>query len=273
MLNGSLYDDTFKDLRDYIYDHSGIYINDNKKYLIENRLSRIIQEYRLTSYEDYLHRIKNRGNGVDLNRLMDAVTTNETYFFREPQQFEMIVKQLVPEILKKNNRPKVKIWSMACSTGEEPYTISMMLMENKINVRNIEIYGSDISEAVLSSARRARYNSYAIRNVPDQYLNKYFTTDGKTYALNSSVKNSVDFRNINVIDDKKMRYVKDIDIILCRNVLIYFDIKAKQKAVSEIYDSLIPGGYLFLGTSESLHSVTRAFRPSVNNRVITYIKE
>ena len=273
MLSIPLVDATFRDLRDYIYDKSGIYIADTKKYLIENRLSRILQEKKLKSFEEYLKLIKVCATGNELSRLFDAVTTNETYYFREPQQLEVFIDTVIPAVLtKKKSGQKLKIWSAACSSGEEPYTLSMMLMEKNIPSSRFEIYASDLSEEVLSSAKKAVYNSYATRNIPPGYLNKFFASNGQSHSLNATVKNTVTFSKINLINDKKLKTLRGMDIIFCRNVLIYFDAKAKQKVVSILYDNLNPGGYLFIGSSESLHNVTRAFRPSISNKVIMYQK-
>lgn len=273
MLNMPLAEATFKDIRDYIYDNSGIYITDSKKYLIENRLSRIIQEKKLPSFEDYLKLIKFSSNGNELTRLFDAVTTNETYFFREPQQLTVFTEGLLSKVLEqKKGVKKLKIWSAACSTGEEPYTLSIMLMEKRLLPDKFEIYASDLSEGVLASAKKAVYNSYSVRNIPEPYLKKYFSNSGQSYALNDSVKNTVKFNKVNLIDNKNMASLRGMDFIFCRNVLIYFDTKSKQKVVSNLYDSLNPGGYLFIGQSESLHNVTRALRPSVVNKVIMYQK-
>ncbi|GBD95525.1 MAG TPA: protein-glutamate O-methyltransferase CheR [Nitrospirae bacterium] len=273
MLNLPLSESTFRDIRDYIYEKSGIYISDTKKYLIENRLSRIIRENKLNSFEDYLKLIKQSRNGNDLNRLFDAVTTNETYFFREPRQLNVCVEGIMPRILaQKKGAKNVRIWSAACSTGEEPYTISLMLMEKGYLQKQFEIYGSDLSEGVLDSAKQAVYNSYSIRNLPEPYLKKYFSNSGQSYTLSSSVKNTVKFMKVNLIEDKNIKQLRGMDIIFCRNVLIYFDTRAKQRAVSNLYDSLNPGGYLFIGSSESLHSVTRALRPNVVDKVIMYQK-
>jgi len=273
MLNLTLADATFKDIRDYIYDKSGIYITDSKKYLIENRLSRIIQEKKLQSFEDYLKLIKFSSNGNELTRLFDAVTTNETYFFREPQQLTVFAEGILSKLLEqKKGVKKIKIWSAACSSGEEPYTLSMMLLEKRLLPDKFEIYASDLSEGVLSSAKKAVYNSYSIRNLPESYMKKYFSNNGQSYTLKDSVKHTVNFMKVNLIDNKNMASLRGMDIIFCRNVLIYFDTKAKQKVVSNLYDSLNPGGYLFIGQSESLHNVTRALRPCVINKVITYQK-
>ncbi len=273
MLSIPLADSTFKDLRDYIYENSGIFISDTKKYLIETRLSRILQEKNLNSFEDYLKLIKVSSNGNELTRLFDAVTTNETYFFREPQQLNVFADIVIPKIMTtKKAGQKLKLWSSACSSGEEPFTIAIMLAEKRISSEKFEIHASDLSEGVLASAKKAVYNSYSIRNIPENYLNKYFSQMGQSYALKPSVKNTVKFNRINLIADTKFKSLRGMDIIFCRNVLIYFDAKAKQRVVSNLYDCLNPGGFLFIGSSESLHNVTRAFRPSVTNKVIMYQK-
>ncbi|KPK02673.1 MAG: chemotaxis protein [Nitrospira bacterium SG8_35_4] len=273
MLSIPLMDTTFKDLRDYIYEHSGIYIADTKKYLIENRLARILQDKKLSSFEEYLKIVKFCSNGNELSRLFDAVTTNETYFFREIDQLNVFNDDLVPNLLKQNKgMQSLKIWSAACSSGEEPYSIAMMLLEKKLSNMHYEIHASDICESVLASAKKGVYSSYSIRNVPQPYLDKYFSKNDQLYNLSPAVSKSVNFKKINLIDEKNVKSVRGMDIIFCRNVLIYFDSKAKQKVVSHLYNALNPGGYLIIGSSESLHSVTRAFRPSVIKKVIIYQK-
>ena len=269
-------EDTFRQLRDFIYEKTGIYVPDNKKYFLENRLSRIVKEKNFKGYEDYLHFLKYSSHRQDIARLFDAITTNETFFFREPQQFDVFSNSLIPQIIKENaqmGRKDIKIWSAACSTGEEPYTIAMILLEKPelVSIRK-EIYASDISESVLMSARKAMYGNYSVRNIPPQYMAKYFKDSGGIYVLSDMVKSMVKFMNINLIDEKEVKQLKGIDVVFCRNVLIYFDDKAKKKAVSLIYDVLRPKGYLFVGTSESLHNITRAFRPTVINKVVVYQK-
>lgn len=264
-----LQDATFKQLRDFIYEKSGIYIADSKKYLLENRLIKRIQEKKLSGYEDYLYLLLYGNSADEITKLFDVVTTNETFFFREPQQLDVFIENLVPMIVKNNKTKDVSIWSAACSTGEEPYTIAMLLLEKGYAIKK-EIIGSDISDGTLESAKRAVYNSYSLRNVPLQYLKKYFKPNGQNYELSPAVRTTVKFMNINLIDEKKMKLVTGRDVIFCRNVLIYFDEKAKKKAVSLLYDCLKPGGYLIIGLSESLHNITRAFKPVVINRVVVY---
>ncbi len=271
--NTPLSNPTFGALRDYIYDKSGIYVSDTKKYLVENRLSRILQENKLNTYEDYLKHIKVSSNGTELNRLFDAITTNETYFFREPLQLDVVVNNIVPKIMsEKKGKKSIKIWSAACSTGEEAYTLSLMLREKGLSANQFEIYGSDISDNVLKSANNAVYNSYSIRNIAPALLKTYFSCNGQSYALNDPIKKSVKFSKANLIEANTLRSFRGMDIIFCRNVLIYFDNKSKQKTVSHLYDNLNPGGHLIIGSSESLHFVTRAFRPNVMSKVVTYQK-
>lgn len=266
-----LQDATFKQLRDFIYEKSGIFIPDTKKYLIETRLSKRIQERNLKGFEDYLYLISYGNNGDELTCLFDAVTTNETYFFREVQQLDVFIDLLVPKVIEQKGAKNIRVWSAACSTGEEPYNLAMLLAEKRPDVR-AEIAGSDLSESVLGSAKKALYGSYSVRNVPPPYLSKYFKPSGQSYELVPAVKNIVKFTNINLLDDKKVRTNANMDVVFCRNVLIYFDDKAKQKVVSNLYDSLRPGGFLIVGSSESLHSVTRAFKPNILNKVVVYQK-
>lgn len=271
----TLSDDVFKQIRDFIYEKSGIYIPDNKKYFLENRLGRRVQEKNLKGYEDYLYVIKFGSDKAELTKLFDLVTTNETFFFREPQQFEVLTGELYQRIKVENAksvRKDIKIWCAASSTGEEPYTIAILLLEKTDKSLKPEIIASDISESVLASARNAIYGSYAVRNIPEAYLKKYFTVTNQQYVLSPMIKMMVKYQKINLIDDKDTKAVRGMDVVFCRNVLIYFDEKAKQKVVSHIYDALRPGGYLFIGTSESLHNITRAFRPVVINKTIVYQK-
>jgi chemotaxis protein methyltransferase CheR len=271
MVGQPLSDAVFRGLRDFIYERSGIFIPDTKKYFLENRLVNRLQEQNLRGYDEYLSFLKFNGNGNELERLFDAVTTNETYFFREPHQLEVFADSIVTKVIEQKTSREIRLWSAACSTGEEPYTLVMILKERHPGLR-FEVVSSDLSEAVLESARRGIYGSYSTRNVPEAYLAKYFRRDAQSCELAVSVRSAVRFVNINLVDERKVRSLRGMDLIFCRNVLIYFDDRAKQKVVSALYDALKPGGFLFIGSSESLHAVTRAFRPVIFNRVVVYQK-
>lgn len=261
---------TFRNLRDYIYDQTGIFVPDSKKYFLENRLSHRILEKKLSGFDEYLLFLRTSGNG-ELRNLYDAVTTNETYFFREPRQFDIFTNHILPRVLERNRSRGIKVWSAACSTGEEPYTIAAILKEAAPGVQ-AKVFGSDISDAALESARKGVYSTYATRIIPPRYREKYFRSNGHGFELDDGIRNSVKFLNVNLIDEKQVRAIRDVDVIFCRNVLIYFDDKSKRKAVSLMYDALAPDGVLLVGTSESLHSVTRALKPTVVDKVVIYRK-
>ena len=270
-MNLLLHDATFKQIRDFIYDKSGIFIPDSKKYLVEKKLVARIQERNLGGFDDYFNFVRYNTNVDELGKLFDAITTNETYFFREPQQLDVFADTIAPGIVQPKAVKDLRLWSAACSTGEEPYTLSLLLTEKRICSRS-ELIASDISNEVLESAKKGAYGSYSMRNVPEGYLKKYFKSTGWAHELDPAIRTSVKFMNMNLVDEVRMRSIREMDVIFCRNVLIYFDDKAKQKVVSHLYDSLKQGGWLFIGTSESLHSVTRAFKPVIINKVVVYQK-
>ena len=272
MITQPLSDTTFQQLAEFIQERTGIYIPIAKKYLIENRLYKVIEEHSLTSYDEYLYMLKYSANGAELERLFDAITTNETYFFREPMQYDVIIDSLVPKIIQARGGDKtLRVWSAACSSGEEAFTLALLMREKRPDVR-LEIIGSDISRKVLSSAERGVYSSYSVRNVPKPYMMKYFTVNGQDYTLDKNITKSVKFREHNLLTGRRGADLSGFDLVLCRNVLIYFETKTKQQVVSNLYDSLRHGGYLVIGSSESLHNVTRAFRPVTLNKVVLYEK-
>ena len=261
---------TFRHLRDYIYEQTGIFVPDSKKYFLENRLSHRILEKKLSGFDEYLQFLRASGNG-ELRNLYDAVTTNETYFFREPQQFDVFANHILPRVLERNRSRGIRVWSAACSTGEEPYTIAGILKETAPGIQ-AKVFGSDISDAALESARKGIYSTYSVRIIPPHYRTKYFRSRGDSFELDEGTRKSVTFLNVNLIDEKQVRAIRDVDVIFCRNVLIYFDDKSKRKAVSLMYDALAPDGFLLVGTSESLHNVTRALKPTVIDKVVIYQK-
>ncbi|MDC1067926.1 protein-glutamate O-methyltransferase CheR [Candidatus Kapabacteria bacterium] len=256
---------TFEAIRGDLYKLTGIYYTDNKKYLLESRIQRRIDELKLSSFEDY-HKLINSFNGRDeLNKLFDAITINETYFFRAEFQFEAFENVLAPEIIKKTASYKktMRIWSAASSSGEEAYTIAMIIdykLKSRFPDVNFEIIASDINETVIESAKKGEYKDYAIRNIPPDYMRKYFTKKGSLYTISDKIKKMVEFKKINLYDPISVRKAGRIDIAWCCNVLIYFDIPSKQKVVKSLYEAINSNGYLFIGYSESLHGITNDFK-------------
>ncbi len=271
---------TFQRLRSVIYDLSGIYFTDNKKYLLEDRIGKRIIKRDLKTFNEYIDLLNSNDSKQELHHLFSVITINETYFFRANQQFEALEEIVIPEIYKlrsqSSRNPILRFWSAASSSGEEAYTLAMLLLE-KIKPRfpnvQFQIIGSDISNKIIQDARAAIYKEYAIRFVPPNYMKKYFTKEGNNYILNNEVKKMVRFVNLNLYDQSAMRTMKNCDVVMCANVLIYFDIPSKQKVVSYLFDSLNKGGYLFIGYSESLHGISKAFKLVHLPKAMAYKKE
>ncbi|MDA8090862.1 MAG: hypothetical protein M0Z61_11690 [Nitrospiraceae bacterium] len=269
MTGSILREESFKQLRDFIYEQSGIFIPDTKKYLIEKRLAGRLQANSLHNFDQYMELLRGSRYGEEITPLIDAITTNETYFFREPDHFSIFSDHIVPETLRNAGMKTINVWSSACSTGEEPYTMAITLKEKCPGLK-FSILGSDISSATIESARKGIYNSYSVRNTPEQYIARYFRQCAGNYELSPAIKECVKFIHINLVSDKKINFPVGMDVIFCRNVLIYFDVKSKRKAVSNLYDSLNPGGFLIIGKSEGLHDITRAFKPVIINNTLIY---
>ncbi len=257
----------FLQLRDFIYEKSGIYFADSKKSLLENRLTFRLKAYNFTDYEKYYYLLKYDPQAAkDLRALYDTITTNETSFFRSPPQIEAFAEKALPDVMarrQKAGEKSLRLWSAGCSTGEEAYTLGIVLKEvlkESLREWDIKIYASDISEKALRSAKQATYNEYALRGVPAEVRQKYFKAENGQFLVTEEIRALVELQFLNFMDSPRMQLMKGFDIIFCRNVLIYFDDAARKKIVSHLYDNINPGGYLFIGHSESLHNITRAFK-------------
>ncbi len=271
---------SFEAWRGYIYELCGIYFQDNKKYLLESRLLKRIIHLKLNSFEDYLKYLKfNPQARTEKKYLYEAITINETFFFRNQPQLDALTSKIFAETIEKKRKlgkKKVRIWSAASSSGEEAYSVAMVITDMvKPKFRDIEfeIVGTDINEDVLARARSGVYKEYAIRNTPAFFLKKYFRKEGMNYIIDPSLKNMVKFSYLNLADDISMRNMTNFDIIFCANVLIYFDAKSKVKVVSHLYNSLNRGGYLFIGYAETLHGISKAFKLESFPKTISYKKE
>lgn len=272
---------SFYALRDMIYERSGIFFPDQKKYILETRLLRRIEDGGFDDFEKYIDFLRHDPlRDKEFSTLFDIVTTNETSFFRDINQLQVFESVVLPQIVKEAEEKgykKLRIWSAPCSTGEEPYTLTMLLLNKFPRIQDsgwdIEIHGSDISECVLNSARRGEYNDYSVRNVPPPYLERYFTKNGNgKYNVKPEVRGMVRLSNINLFDNTRVKMFHGINIVFCRNMLIYFDEAAKKRVIANIYDSLAPGGYLFIGHAESLFNISRAFKLVNINNILIYQK-
>jgi chemotaxis protein methyltransferase CheR len=195
--------------------------------------------------------------------IMDILTTNETYFFREAFQLKAFTDEIIPELLHKktsNGNRSLRIWSAGCSTGEEPYTIAMLLHGNvELRGWKIEIVGTDISQRVLQHARRAVYGKSAFRATDDKYVKRFFVEHDDGLKVCDEIRDLVTISHLNLFDNNRMVMLGKMDLIFCRNVIIYFDMAAKKRVVESFFNTLYESGYLLLGHSESLMNVTTQF--------------
>ena len=267
--------DTFKQLRDLIYEKTGIHFQDNKTYLLESRLLPRLKACRCETFEKYLNFLRfDAFRDREVTELYTVITTNETYFFRDEAQLESFMKVMIPEVMKTNAATKqLRIWSAACSSGDEPYTLALLLRDYPpLAGWTIDILGTDISENVLNIARVATYSSHSLRKVPPAMLVKYFTGKKEEHTLVPQVKGMVRFMNINLYDRPRLKLIRGMDIVFCRNCLIYFDDKAKAQIVSDLRDALRPKGYLMIGFSETLHDTAGLFKAIHAGRSVIHEK-
>jgi chemotaxis protein methyltransferase CheR len=254
----------FRLIRDLIRDYCGICFDDNSQYIVERRLSRRVLLHHFENFRDYYRLLRyDKRREEELVSVMDILTVNETYFFREQNQLKAFSEEILPELKKKNSgTKKLRIWSAGCSTGEEPYTLAMLILESAIfNGWDVEVIGSDINQRVLQVARKGVYRKNSFRAIEDYYVKKYFSFDGNgAHKIVDRVKSLVNFSYLNLLDPFKVKFLGHFDIIFCRNVMIYFDIESRKKVICMFYDRLSESGHLFLGHAESLINVTTAFK-------------
>ena len=270
----------FSQLRDFIYEQSGIFIAENRKYLIENRLSNRIKTLNLKSFNEYYYYLRfDSARSAEMTKLFEVITTNETSFYRNPPQLKVFQDEILPEALatlRKQGTKRLRIWSAGCSTGEEPYTLAIILNEvlkSELITWDIKITANDLSEAVLAAARKGLYNEYALRTTPKEIVDKYFIKKDQVFEIDPKLKRLVSFAPINLSDRAMLKRNERSQIIFCRNVIIYFDDEMKRQVIESFYDNLLPGGDMLIGHSESLHNISRTFKPEHHAGTIVYRKQ
>ena len=256
-------DDVFRLLRDQIYKRSGIWFNDSSKYLLQKRLSPRARELNFDSFQKYFYFLQYDPRAdAEFDQIFDLVTTNETYFFREPAQLQAFTEEIVPDLLSRKSVKKIRIWSAGCSSGEEPYSIAMLLEEaGWYEHAAFEIFASDINQQVLAKARKGLYRENAFRATQPLLREKYFTREGDgAWKVRDEIRNRISFGRLNLYDEARVSLLGHLDVVFCRNVIIYFDDASKKVVVTNFYNRLIEGGYLLLGHSESLISLSTQFK-------------
>ena len=263
-----LSDPNYLKIRDLIYQISGIYQSEDKLYLLASRCARRMAAVNAKTPGEYLEHLTIRANrDAELRSLLNEITIGETYMFRSPQQLQALKSVVLPQIIEAKAKlgfKRLRLWSAGCSTGEEPYTLAMFLLEESealLKGWTYEILATDLNDNSLVAAKAGVYGEYALRSTTEPLRRKYFLpVDEKRMRAGDQLKSLIRFDRVNLSDDSKVVFLKGIDIIFCCNVLIYFDLSSKRKVVQHFYANLLPGGYLFLGHAESLYQVDDTFR-------------
>ena len=268
-MDKKLSDNDFIRLSRFIHQQYGIHLPPAKKSLLEGRLRKRMKQCAMGSYSAYCdYLFTDQGMKEELVYMIDAVTTNKTDFFREPYHFEFLALQALPELIGKRHSPfrkKILAWSAACSTGEEPYTLAMVLSEYAMNCPGFDysILATDISTKVLDIAETAIYQDEKIRPVPlalrKKYLLKSKDPGKRIVRIAPELRSRVTFRRFNLMDGN-FPVSEPLDVIFCRNVMIYFDIETQERLVRNFHDHLSPGGYLFMGHAESINNMNVPLR-------------
>ena len=247
----------------YFYKRTGISFGDKKRYYVDKRLIERIQKTGAGDFAQYFAGLTRADAGPEIEKLINLLTVNETYFYRESYQLGCMVESMLPEIIATRGRGEaIRIWSMPCSTGEEPYSIALYLLENwpAVDSFEIEIIGSDIDTGALQAAQNAIYDTRALHGLSRSVVSRYFTVlPDKRFRLADSIRDSVRFSQVNVTDAAAMRAYSGIDILFCRNMLIYFDDDSRLTTVQHFYDCMTPGGFICLGHSESMSRISAIF--------------
>jgi chemotaxis protein methyltransferase CheR len=266
-------------IRDLIYSEAGIFYPDTKLHTLEERCTGRMKEIEVTALSTYCDKLTHPSSRrSELNELLNRITVGETFFFRNQPQVDAIRKVVLPKIVAAHATGSIRhirIWSAGCSTGEEPYTLAMLLLEEKHSLLKgftFEVLATDLNEVSLDHARKGLYGDYSTRNLTPHFRQTYFRESYGSLQVNPAVQSVVRFSRVNLQDQDGMARMNGMDIILCCNVLIYFDIASKRTVVSHFYNNLLPHGYFFLGHSESLYGINDSFRLVHMPSATAYVK-
>ena len=269
--------ENFNKLGEFIYRKSGISLEVEKHY---DKLAKYIdkrsKELGFDSFRKYFFKLRfDDKDGLEFQELMNAITVNETYFFREKDQFEVLVNRILPELHETMPPSKpLRILSSPCSTGEEPYSMILHIVEEGkvVEERDIEVVGIDIDSTVIKKAQLAKYTERSVHAIPKKILNKWFVKKGLGYELGEELKGSVDFQVANIFDKAQMRKLGKFDVIFSRNMLIYFDDASRKEVAMTFYDMLNPGGYVLLGHAEYMSRIVSVFKAKKVDNTLIYQK-
>lgn len=269
-------DGDFLRFREFFYLKTGIKFADNKRYFVDKRIHQRMQVTGSVNFRAYFDRVRDVAGGSEFQALVNAMTVNETYFYRELYQFECLANSILPEVAR--DLPKgatIRIWSMPCSTGEEPYSMAFYLLEHwpQVDDYNIEIIASDIDTDVIARARHGEYSARSFQHLPPKLLAKYTraTNDGRRQVI-AGIRDSIRFTTMNLLAPAKTGEHRGFDVIFCRNLLIYFDDISRRQAAEAMFAALNHGGFVCLGHSESMSRISSAFAIRKFPEAIVYQK-
>jgi chemotaxis protein methyltransferase CheR len=266
-----IYSENYRFLQEHVYSQAGIVLGEDKHYLFENRLEPIVRQLGLGSINDLCALIR-ATRGTEAGRqVVEAMTTNETYFFRDPAQYDAIRKVLLPRLKEeRRDTKKLRFWSAAASTGQEAYSLAMLLLDFALSDWSIQILGTDFSSKVVEQAQTAKYQQIEMnRGLPAALLVKHFRRSGMEWQLSDAVRRMARFETIDL--RKSMRALGPFDLVFCRNVMIYFDAVTKLNIVKEIHGTLFRGGWLLLGGAETAFGVEEWFKKEIVEGATVYV--
>ncbi|MGN7610964.1 CheR family methyltransferase [Magnetococcales bacterium HHB-1] len=256
----------FRKFRDYYYRKTGTYFEDSRFDFVERRIADRMEINGITRFRSYFAHLRLDFDGDELQKLTNLLTVNETYFYREEYQFQCLVNSALDEVIRnKRQGDNIRIWSVPCSTGEEPYSIALYLLEHwpPIEQIDVELHASDINTDVVSAAQRGLYGKRAVQYLPKPILEHYFSKKIKRgeelWQISKDLRQAVDFSIVNLFELENNKSMRHFDVIFCRNVLIYFDEVSRRKVAESLYDALNPGGFVMLGHSESMSRISSLF--------------
>ncbi|MDP2099019.1 MAG: protein-glutamate O-methyltransferase CheR [Methylobacter sp.] len=268
-------EEDFRKFREYFYRKTGIQFEASKRYFVDKRLVERIEATDSEHFRNYFMMLRFDAKGDELQTLVNLMTVNETYFFREEYQFQCLVNSMLGEIVrrKKDNSP-IRIWSVPSSSGEEAYSIVIYLLEHWPGIEkwDVEIISSDIDTDIITRARRGHYSSRSVQHLPPRLLQKYFVPSAGGYQISDDMRDAVEFTRVNLMEAADVRSYRGFDVIFCRNLLIYYDDMSRRQAAETFFDALNPGGFVCLGHSESMSRISSLFRVRKFPEAIVYQK-
>jgi len=256
----------FIQFRDFIYQKTGLFFEEKKIFFIKKRIEKRVDALDCTNPTDYLRLLKfGDPNGLEFQNFINLVTVNETYFFREFDQLACFAEDCLPEVQEQKppyGHRNLNVWCAACSTGEEAYTLAIILeaMTEENSGWKYRILATDIDQNVLRFAKRGVYEERSVKDMPPEYFKTYIKTTPQGYSVTSSLKEFTFFEHLNFMNRDTMRAMRDFDFVFCRNALIYFDETSRKEVVDHLYNALNPGGFIYLGHSESIGRITTKFK-------------